>query len=413
MANYKLLELRFEHPSNARLNLFTRELWTGLVIKCADHQGRFLDNPALIMAAIFPYEFGKITFEMIEQALMELEAQNWIMRYEAAGMHLIQILQWWEGNSIAYSNPSLYPAMLGWTDRIRHNVKGKLFSENWNGHKEESPIIGQPFKPTSLPTSLPTVEMNPTPTPTPTPNRRRRHLKSDKDKNAAADADLVEKIFLAAGVSITHRDELKGRNDIFPKDCWAMLAWAFSQENIRKPGTIMAIDLLDGQRAPANWYNESAWTIIPLEIRQAGGLTITVISSDTDQRNAGNIARPSDAGLNSGSVIQGEDKQENQQSLVAIRISKPDETITPQVEQWWQSVQGQLKMEMPKAAFDQWVQDTAPLHFSDGILQIMAKTRISRQWLEERLSSTAIRLLSGIANQNISIEFVTREETSL
>jgi hypothetical protein len=192
-----------------------------------------------------------------------------------------------------------------------------------------------------------------------------------------------------------------------------MLAWAFSQENIRKPGTIMAIDLLDGQRAPANWYNESAWTIIPLEIRQAGGLTITVISSDTDQRNAGNIARPSDAGLNSGSVIQGEDKQENQQSLVAIRISKPDETITPQVEQWWQSVQGQLKMEMPKAAFDQWVQDTAPLHFSDGILQIMAKTRISRQWLEERLSSTAIRLLSGIANQNISIEFVTREETSL
>ena len=147
MANYKLLELRFEHPSNARLDLLTREIWTGLNLVVADVQGRLLDNPALILARLFPYEYGQITTNMIEASLVCLAAQNWLMRYEIAGMHLIQILQWWEGNSIQYAYPSKYPAPLGWEDRMKYNRRSEKFTENWNGHRDLTPRIGQPFTP--------------------------------------------------------------------------------------------------------------------------------------------------------------------------------------------------------------------------------------------------------------------------
>ena len=39
-------------------------------------------------------------------------------------------------------------------------------------------------------------------------------------------------------------------------------------------------------------------------------------------------------------------------------------------EQAWQSVLGQLQMEMPRASFDTWVRDTKPVSYHDGTLTI-------------------------------------------
>ena len=39
-------------------------------------------------------------------------------------------------------------------------------------------------------------------------------------------------------------------------------------------------------------------------------------------------------------------------------------------EQAWQSVLGQLQMEMPRASFDTWVRDTKPVSYQDGTLTI-------------------------------------------
>ena len=160
-----------------------------------------------------------------------------------------------------------------------------------------------------------------------------------------------------------------------------MLAWCYSQNKFNKPGVIMAENILAGERASADWYDESSWNVIPAQIRKAGGL-----------------------------VIQDQEEQENQSSLVAIRILKPDETITHQVEQWWQSLLGQLQMDMPQASFTTWVRDTFPVHFEDNLLQVAAKNKYAQEWLESRLSSTAIRLLAGIANQSLNIQFVVGEE---
>ncbi len=75
-------------------------------------------------------------------------------------------------------------------------------------------------------------------------------------------------------------------------------------------------------------------------------------------------------------------------------------------EQAWQSVLGQLQMEMPRASFDTWVRDTKAISLEDGVITIAARNAYARDWLESRLASTVQRLLVGILNQSVSVQFV-------
>ena len=75
-------------------------------------------------------------------------------------------------------------------------------------------------------------------------------------------------------------------------------------------------------------------------------------------------------------------------------------------DQAWQSVLGQLQMEMPRASFDTWLRDTRPLSYEKGILTVGVNNAYARDWLESRLSSTVSRLLIGILNSNVAVDFV-------
>src|SRR5512138_174519 len=75
-------------------------------------------------------------------------------------------------------------------------------------------------------------------------------------------------------------------------------------------------------------------------------------------------------------------------------------------EQAWQSVLGQLQMEMPRASFDTWVRDTKPISYTDGTLTIGVRNAYARDWLESRLASTVSRLLVGIMNASVAVNFV-------
>jgi chromosomal replication initiator protein len=75
-------------------------------------------------------------------------------------------------------------------------------------------------------------------------------------------------------------------------------------------------------------------------------------------------------------------------------------------EQAWQSVLGQLQMEMPRASFDTWVRDTKPISYQDGTLTIGVRNAYARDWLESRLVSTVCRLLVGIMNASVAVNFV-------
>jgi chromosomal replication initiator protein len=77
-------------------------------------------------------------------------------------------------------------------------------------------------------------------------------------------------------------------------------------------------------------------------------------------------------------------------------------------EQAWQSALGQLQMEMPKASFDTWVRDTQVGSYVDGLFTITVQNAYARDWLESRLSSTVTRLLMGIMNRSVEVNFVVR-----
>ncbi|MGQ9833467.1 MAG: chromosomal replication initiator protein DnaA [Candidatus Villigracilaceae bacterium] len=77
-------------------------------------------------------------------------------------------------------------------------------------------------------------------------------------------------------------------------------------------------------------------------------------------------------------------------------------------EQVWQSVLGQLQLEMPKASFDTWVRDTRALALHENVLTIGVRNAYARDWLESRLVSTVTRLLNEILGIGIQVSFVVQ-----
>lgn len=72
----------------------------------------------------------------------------------------------------------------------------------------------------------------------------------------------------------------------------------------------------------------------------------------------------------------------------------------------WQSVLGQLQMEMPKASFDTWVRDTKPLSCDGGVMTVAVRNAYARDWLDSRLAGTVSRMLMGVMDANVSVNFV-------
>ena len=81
-----------------------------------------------------------------------------------------------------------------------------------------------------------------------------------------------------------------------------------------------------------------------------------------------------------------------------------------QPERAWQMALDQLRLDMPKASFDTWVRDTSFVSFNDGVFTIGTPNAYGREWLASRLTSTLTRLMTGILNQQLVVEFIVTEE---
>lgn len=75
-------------------------------------------------------------------------------------------------------------------------------------------------------------------------------------------------------------------------------------------------------------------------------------------------------------------------------------------EQAWEAALGQLQMDMQKAAFDTWVRDAELVSYEDGVFIIGVKNAYARDWLADRLSSTVIRILTGIMGRSVDVRFI-------
>lgn len=75
-------------------------------------------------------------------------------------------------------------------------------------------------------------------------------------------------------------------------------------------------------------------------------------------------------------------------------------------QQAWQATLGQLQMDMPKASFDTWVKGTTLLNHQENTLTIGVSNAYARDWLENRLTTTAERLMSGMMDCPQNLKFV-------
>ena len=118
------------------LDFFQQQLWIGLFAKCADDQGRLLDNPVLIRAAIFPYKDTPVA--QIDAALTAFSEAGKLMRYRVGGKALIQLAKWWENQPMQWAAVSRWPAPEGWADRVRTRQNNRYVEVNWRPHPTPS-----------------------------------------------------------------------------------------------------------------------------------------------------------------------------------------------------------------------------------------------------------------------------------
>ncbi|MDD5367608.1 MAG: hypothetical protein PHQ40_00865 [Anaerolineaceae bacterium] len=85
---------------------------------------------------------------------------------------------------------------------------------------------------------------------------------------------------------------------------------------------------------------------------------------------------------------------------------------TPQPERAWQIVLDQLRMDMPVASFTAWVKDTEFISFETPLFTVGSATAYGCEWLTSRLTSTVSRILAGILDQPVSVQFVVHEPSS-
>jgi len=86
-----------------------------------------------------------------------------------------------------------------------------------------------------------------------------------------------------------------------------------------------------------------------------------------------------------------------------------------ELQQAWGSVLTQLQTDMPRASYETWVLGTEALGLENDVLLVSTRNEYARDWLESRLTSTIQRLLVGILNRSISVQFIVgdtpQEET--
>lgn len=144
------------------LDYFQRLLWIGMVVTCADDQGRIQDRAGFVASDVFPGEM--LSHDVVEGALKSFEEMGKIVRYTAGKVKLIQIVNWWSYQSPSWAAPSKYDAPAGWVDRVKvHTRDNKVQMINWDrpgGFEDRQPTTQQ-----GVPTPVRTPVCTPVPEP--------------------------------------------------------------------------------------------------------------------------------------------------------------------------------------------------------------------------------------------------------
>ncbi len=78
--------------------------------------------------------------------------------------------------------------------------------------------------------------------------------------------------------------------------------------------------------------------------------------------------------------------------------------------QIWQAALGELELELTRATFDTWLRDARLISYEDGAFVIGVANSYARDWLEGRLRSVVLRVLTRLTGRTVTVRFVVWEE---
>lgn len=79
-------------------------------------------------------------------------------------------------------------------------------------------------------------------------------------------------------------------------------------------------------------------------------------------------------------------------------------------DQIWQAALGELQLELTRATFDTWLRDARLVAHEDGTFIIGVANTYARDWLQSRLHSVILRILTRLAGRTVAVRFVVWEE---
>jgi len=195
MANRRMISSDiWEDDWFGQLDFFQQALWIGLFSKCADDQGRLLNNPVLLRAAIFPYK--DVALADIAQAVAEFAQAGRVILYNADNKNLLQIVNWWEHQRPQWAQPSKFPAPDEWKDRVRTRDGGVYKVENWREPRPVAPegtrlsdkVVRQSPVPVPVPVPVPEKTTTATPSAAPAPTKKSISKADPRTKHPAIQA---------------------------------------------------------------------------------------------------------------------------------------------------------------------------------------------------------------------------------
>jgi len=95
-----------------------------------------------------------------------------------------------------------------------------------------------------------------------------------------------------------------------------------------------------------------------------------------------------------------------------MNVGQNNSVAPLQAQKIWQAAFDQLQRELNRGTFDTWLRGATLLGCEGGTFVIGVPHAYARDWLENRLTSTITRLLTGICNQDIQVEFVVAKESA-
>jgi len=94
---------------------------------------------------------------------------------------------------------------------------------------------------------------------------------------------------------------------------------------------------------------------------------------------------------------------------IQLSFVEGDSNLFSTADELWQVVKNQLKDEMPRASYEERLKESGGVSYENDVLTVGVSDEFTRDWLEDRLSATIQRILTGINRRQSEVLFVKLE----